>query len=218
MSGARHDPVRVLVDLLIDAGALFYTKPCWLDRQLHIYLHLVEITTSWPLQRIHYALDKIARECSCEFVSTNIDDGFAVYSVGQRARELEIRLGDVFMGFPEYRPTSSTALAPLGKAEESLRIPTRLDLPRHLQMPNPTTYRDVLNILVRLGEFMWEKKAALPTNFRRETEAVLQHDYRPLVTRTEQLVLRAIEFHREEEVELPSFLCRLPPDALEWDD
>ena len=100
-------------------------------------------------------------------MSTNIDDGFAVYSVGQRARELEIKLGDVFMDFPEYRPISSTALAPLGKAEEPLRIPTRLDLPRHLQMPNPTTYRDVLNILVRLGEFMWERKAALPTNFRR---------------------------------------------------
>ena len=85
-------------------------------------------------------------------------------------------------------------------------------------MSNPSAYRDVLDILVRLGEFMWEKRSALPTNFRRETEAVLQYDYRPLVTRTEQLVLRAIEFHREEEVELPSFLCRLPPDALEWDD
>ena len=218
MSGARHDPVKTLVDLLIDAGALFYTKPCWLDRQLHVYLHLIEIATRRPLQRIHSAIDKIARECGCEFVSINIDDGFAVYSAGQRARELEIRLGDVFMDFPEYQPISSTALAPLGSAEDPLYIPTRLDLPRQLQMSNPSAYRDVLDILVRLGEFMWEKRSALPTNFRRETEAVLQYDYRPLVTRTEQLVLRAIEFHREEEVELPSFLCRLPPDALEWDD
>ena len=123
-------------------------------------------------------------------MNSNVDAGFVVYSVGPRARELELKIGDVLMDLPEAQ----------------LYVPTPLDLPRDSQMPNPLVYRSALNILVRLGEYLWEKGASLPANFRREAESVLQHDYRPLIARGEQLILRAVEFHREEEVPMPSFL------------
>ena len=175
MAVARYDPVRALVDLLEDAGALFYTKPCWMKRQLHVYLFLLEVFTKRPSQRLRHAFDTVAAECGCEFVNSNLDAGFVVYSVGPRARELELKIGDVLIDLPEYLPVSSIEIAPVGSAEAQLYAPTRLDLPRDSQMPNPMVYRRALNMLVRLGEYLWEKRASLPANFRREAEGVLLH-------------------------------------------
>ena len=218
MAGARYDPVKVLVDLLIDADALYYTRPCRMERQVYVHLQLLAVFTKRPLQRLRQALDRVAIDCGCAFVNSNLEDCFAVFSVGPRAREFELKLGDMLLDLPEYRPVTSAAITPVGTFEMPLIIPTRLDLPRYSQMTNPMVYRSPVNVMARLGEYLWEKKTDLPANFRREAEAVLQRDYRPLILRAEQLILRAIEFHREEEVQMPTFLMRLSPEAPECGD
>ena len=111
MAVARYDPVRALVDLLEDAGALFYTKPCWMKRQLHVYLFLLEVFTKRPSQRLRHALDKAAVECGCDFVYSNIDDGFVVYRVGLRARQLKLKSDDALRSL---RSTSWYSVAHLG--------------------------------------------------------------------------------------------------------
>ena len=219
MAGERFDPVRALVDLIIDVGGLFYTKPCLVELQIHIQLHFLNICTKRSLDRLHYDLDKVAIKCGCTFIDSNVDDGFVVYGIGSRAREFEIGFGEVLMNLPEYRPVMHTALQPVGTYEQPLQFPERIDLQRHLQMPNPDAYFSAIALFIRMGEYMWAKQSSsLPTNFRRELEASIQYDYRPLVARAEGIIGRAVEFHRIEGVQLPSFLACSAQGRVKWDD
>ena len=206
MAGESFDAARALVDLMVDLGGLFYTKPCFLGKQVHVQLNILDVLTKREIGRVHLDLDKLALRLDCTFAYSNIESGFVVYEVGPRAREFEIGFGNILLDLPEYKASLDSCNLPLGAPHDPLRIPERVDLPRYLHVPNINAYRDPVDMIVRISEYIWAKKAALPLNFRREVEATLFIDYRPLVARAEALVLRAVEFHREGYAELPGFL------------
>ena len=74
-----------------------------------------------------------------------------------------------------------------------------------------------IDMVIRVSDYLWAKKTALPANFRREVEESLFSDYRPLLTRVEALILRAVDFHREGYAMLPSFFGRTESGDLAWE-
>ena len=123
MAGECCDAARALVEIMIELGGLFYTKPCFLEKQIHVQVNLLEAFTKRKLWRIQHELDKLATRLECEFVYSNLESGFLVYTVSERAREFELGLGEVLLDLPEYKATISSCLSPLGLSHEPLRVP-----------------------------------------------------------------------------------------------
>ena len=217
MAGECFDAARALVEIMIELGGLFYTKPCFLEKQIHIQVNLLEAFTKRKLWRVQHELDKLATRLECEFVYSNLESGFLVYTVSERAREFELGLGEILLGLPEYKATISSCLSPLGLSHEPLRVPDRVDVPRYLQMDSVDAFWCPIDMMIRVSDYLWAKKTPLPANFRREVEESLFSDYRPLVTRVEALILRAVDFHREGYAILPSFLGRTESGDLAWE-
>ena len=100
MAGECYNAARALVDIMIELGGLFYTKPCFLEKQIHIQVNLIDAFTKRKLWRIQHELDKLATRLECEFVYPNLESGFLPVRLhGVRAcwREFELGLGEVLL-------------------------------------------------------------------------------------------------------------------------
>ena len=123
MAGVCFDAARTLVDLLIELGALYYTKPCFLEKQVHVPLCLIGAFTKHPQERLHHDLDCLAIELRAIFITTNLETGYVVYGVGSRAREFELGFGNILLTLPEYKAVVNHGLTPLGVSDRTPAYP-----------------------------------------------------------------------------------------------
>ena len=218
MTGVRYQAANELFNLMIDTGALYYSVITGRAvRNINVHVKFLCVFTQCPRSQINRIMKELADEVNCPLVCSTAGPFFNAYAVGDRARAFEIGLLQRLRELPEYCPTVPAADPPTSEANDGLMIPKHIEFPQHLLTPTEHLVPDPIDLLERAAKYLWAKGECLDHNQRKELEHCLLADFRPLLSRMEALVLRAIDFN-DNRVRDPAFLRLFEDNRYESDD
>ena len=216
MNGVRSQAANELFNLMIDTGALFYSGGPAV-RKINVQVKFLSVFTQCPRTQINSIIKELADEVNCPLVCSTAGPCFIAYAVGDHARAFEVGLLQRLRELPEYCPTVPAADPPTSEANDGLMIPKHIEFPQHLLTPTEHLVPDPIDLLERAAKYLWAKGECLDHNQRKELEHCLLADFRPLLSRMEALVLRAIDFN-DNRVRDPAFLRLFEDNRYESDD